>query len=286
MKPNHAARICAVIGNPIAHSRSPFIHQMFAQQTELPLRYDAILAQDADFETVVKEFFAGGGTGMNVTVPFKEKACALARDHLDDRARMAGAVNTLWRRDGALHGSNTDGAGLLLDFQRLGVSPAGKKILLVGAGGAARGLVFPLLDAGCDRLHIVNRHEPRADDLCRHIRDAAPRVSARVSSGGLGAAAGRWDIVINATSSSLSGQAPQTPGADYAPQALAYDLVYGAQPTPFMRQAAGLGAGIVSDGLGMLVAQASASFQIWHQRQPDTAPVLAALRQVLQTASQ
>lgn len=277
-------RLCAVIGNPVAHSRSPFIHARFASQTGLALRYDKIQAEAGEFESVVADFFKRGGIGLNVTVPFKEKAFALASPRLDDSARLAQAVNTLYMRDGALHGANTDGRGLLADLKRLGAVPDGKHVLLIGAGGAARGIVPPLLEAGCFRLHIVNRHAERAHTLRRHIQEAMPAAASRMSSGGLDDAAGEWDLVINATSGSLTGQAPDIPGARYASGALAYDLVYAARPTPFMIQADGLGAQAVSDGLGMLVAQAAASFAIWHGRDPDTVPVLSALRQALDTS--
>jgi shikimate dehydrogenase len=274
-------RRCAVIGNPIAHSRSPFIHAQFAGQAGLALRYDRILAETDEFEKVVTAFFAQGGIGLNVTVPFKEKAFELARPRLDDSARLAQAVNTLYLRDGALWGANTDGIGLLADMERLGHLPRDGRVLMLGAGGAARGVALPLLEAGCTRLHIVNRHADRARALCRHIHEAVPAAAARVSGGGLDEAEGDWDAIINATSGSLQGQAPDVPGARYAPGALAYDLVYAAKPTPFMLQASQLGARDVSDGLGMLVSQAAASFAIWHGHHPDTAPVLAALRQAL-----
>lgn len=274
-------RRCAVIGNPIAHSRSPFIHLRFAEQTGLDLRYDRILAEVDDFETVVTDFFQGGGVGLNVTVPFKEAAFMLAGGRLDDSARVARAVNTLYVREGVLHGANTDGTGLLSDLERLGCALSGKRVLLVGAGGAARGVAAPLLEAGCGLLHVVNRHAERAHSLRQHIHETSLATAGRISSGGLLDADGDWDLIINATSGSLRGQAPDIPAARYAAGALAYDLVYGAHPTPFMVQASRLGAGQVSDGLGMLVSQAAASFAIWHGRHPDARPVLAALRQAL-----
>ncbi|HEU0229798.1 MAG TPA: shikimate dehydrogenase [Burkholderiaceae bacterium] len=274
-------RRCAVIGNPIAHSRSPFIHLRFAEQTGLDLRYDRILAEADDFEAVATDFFHGGGIGLNVTVPFKEKAFTLTHRRLDDSARVAQAVNTLYVREGVLHGANTDGTGLLADLERLGCTLSGKRVLLVGAGGAARGVAAPLLASGCALLHVVNRHAERAHILRQHIHEISPATAGRLSSGGLRDADGDWDLIINATSGSLQGQAPDIPAARYAAGALAYDLVYSARPTPFMIQASRLGADQVSDGLGMLVSQAAASFAIWHGRYPDALPVLAALRQAL-----
>lgn len=274
----------AVIGNPIAHSRSPFIHEQFGLQTGLALRYEKIQAPLDDFAGVVANFFAQGGCGLNVTVPFKEEAFALAQANLSDRARLAGAVNTLWTEQGQLHGCNTDGVGLLNDLLRLGYSPRGKNILLLGAGGAARGVVFPLLDAGCAQLHIVNRTELRATQLQQHILANMPELAPRLSAGGLAQAAGKWDIVINATSSSLGMTPPELPNGLYRPDALAYDMMYGPQATPFMRQAQEQGAGLAADGLGMLVGQAAASFAIWHGITPDMTAVLDALREQLRAA--
>jgi len=271
----------AVIGNPVEHSRSPFIHEQFARQLGIALYYDKITATPDNFAAVVDAFFAEGGKGLNVTVPFKVAAYALAKPRLSERARSAGAVNTLWVDQGCLHGCNTDGIGLLTDLQRLGATPDGKKILLVGAGGAAKGVVFPLLEAQCAHLRIVNRTESRAIDLQTQITARAAEFSTRLSAGRLNQVDGRWDLVINATSSSLSGLPPDLPNGIFAPGSLAYDMMYAAQPTSFMRQALKQGAGQVSDGLGMLVGQAAASFAIWHNVAPDPAPVLTALRRQL-----
>lgn len=271
----------AVIGNPIEHSRSPFIHELFARQTGLAITYEKIKAPLDRFETTVREFFAQGGQGLNVTVPFKEEAFALANPNLTPRARLAAAVNTLWMDKGNLHGCNTDGVGLLNDLLRLGHSPKDKEILLIGAGGAARGVVFPLLEAGCAHLRIINRSPERALTLHRHLVEQLPELSPRLSCGSLADAGGPWDMVINATSSSLGQAAPDLPGNLYKPVSLAYDMVYGGQATPFMRQAAEQGAQTVADGLGMLVGQAAASFAIWHDATPDMEAVLTALRQQL-----
>lgn len=271
----------AVIGNPVEHSRSPFIHEHFGQQTGLSLIYEKIKAPIGDFAETVFAFFTQGGCGLNVTVPFKEQAYDLAQAHLSARATLAGAVNTLWMEQGQLHGCNTDGVGLLNDLLRLGHSPEGKKILLVGAGGAARGVVFPLLEAGCARLRIVNRSMDRAHRLHRHISAHMPQFSPRLSAGSLHDAGGPWDIVINATSSGLEQAAPDLPAGLYAPGALAYDMMYGPKSTPFMKQAIEQGAGAAADGLGMLVGQAAASFALWHGISPDMERVLSALRQQL-----
>lgn len=274
----------AVIGNPIEHSRSPFIHEQFGLQTGLALRYEKIKAPLDGFTPVVTDFFAQGGCGLNVTVPFKEEAFALAQAHLSVRARLAGAVNTLWMEQGKIHGCNTDGVGLLNDLLRLGYSPQGKNILLVGAGGAARGVVFPLLEAGCMQLHIVNRTEQRARQLQEHIVSRMPQLASRLSAGGLAQASGQWDIVINATSSSLGTTPPDLPHGLYRHGALAYDMMYGQQATSFMIQAQEQGAGLTADGLGMLVGQAAASFAIWHGVNPDIQAVLHDLRRQLHSA--
>ncbi|NYT84092.1 shikimate dehydrogenase [Pollutimonas harenae] len=272
-----------VVGNPIAHSRSPFIHEAFASQTGISLCYDRILAPLDGFAHTCKDFFAHGGTGLNITVPFKEQAFVLAQAHLTPRARLAGAVNTLWMANGHLHGCNTDGEGLLKDLERLDYSPAGKRVLLLGAGGAARGAVFPLLAAGCTRLHIANRNPERAQQLQAHILGHMPEFTGRLSAGALQQASGVWDIIINATSSSLGSTPPDLPGGLYASGALAYDMVYASQDTPFMLQAREQGAAQVADGLGMLVGQAAASYEIWHGTRPEISAVLKALRLALYT---
>lgn len=268
----------AVIGNPIAHSRSPEIHELFSLQTGIALHYERLLAPVADCQDVIRAFFAGGGRGMNVTLPFKEQAYALAHAHLDARARAAGAVNTLWMQDDALHGSNTDGVGLLQDLIRLGFAPAERRILLIGAGGAARGVILPLLEASCRHLRIINRTAYRAAQLAAHAAQLVPGAAARLDHGGLDRADGYWDIVINASSSSLGGSAPELLGMECGPDTLAYDMVYGPQAEPFLQRAQALGAGHTADGMGMLVGQAAASFAIWHGITPDIEPVLRALQ--------
>ena len=272
--------VCAVIGNPVSHSRSPAIQQQFALQTNLPLHYSRLPAELDQFAPTVTQFFAQGGKGLNVTVPFKLEAWQMAREHLSVRATLAQAVNTLWMQDGALHGCNTDGVGLVMDLQRLRLPLKEARLLMIGAGGAARGVIGPLLEAGCAHLHIVNRTAERAHDLvAAWPREHLPK-SANLSAGGLeqAARAQGWDLVINASASSLSDIAPAVPSGLYATGGAAYDMMYAARPTAFMLQAQADGAQRVHDGLGMLVGQAAESFYIWHGVRPETDPVLRMIR--------
>lgn len=269
---------CAVVGNPIAHSRSPEIHHAFAKQCGLKVQYERMLADHNDFADHVRAFFAQGGKGLNVTVPFKEKAFALATQH-SDQAQLAGAANTLWMQDGQLHACNTDGVGLVSDLTRLGFDPANKRVLLIGAGGAAKGVLLPLLNAGVAQLRIINRTAAKAEALVEQMTQHQANYASRLDAGDLQHTAGQWDIVINATSSSLTQQSPIAQAIAFTAHSLAYDMVYGPKPTLFMDACSGYGASQCADGLGMLVAQAAQSFQIWHGVLPDTAPVLNDLRQ-------
>jgi shikimate dehydrogenase len=273
----------AVIGHPVSHSRSPAIHQQFAAQTHIALTYERLEAPLDAFKREVIHFFEQGGAGLNVTVPFKLEAYELAQHHLSVRAQQAQAVNTLWMKDGQLHGCNTDGVGLVSDLKRLGAQGHSARILLIGAGGAARGVIGPLLDRGCQRLHVVNRTAQRAHDLVAEWQTQVPRNGSVLSSGSLAEAAQPegWDVVINASASSLSGAAPDVPTCLYAAGAWAYDMMYAAAPTPFMIQAQADGATHVSDGLGMLVGQAAESFFLWHGVRPEVQPVLETLRAAL-----
>jgi shikimate dehydrogenase len=271
---------CAVIGNPVSHSRSPAIHQQFAMQTRLPVQYNRLPAELDQFVPTVTRFFAEGGKGLNVTVPFKLEAWQIAREHLSVRATLAQAVNTLWLQDGALQGCNTDGVGLVMDLQRLALPLQGARILMIGAGGAARGVIGPLLDAGCAHLHIVNRTPERAHALiAAWPREHLPRADS-LSAGGLTEAAHAqgWDLVLNASASSLSDAAPEVPSGLYASGGCAYDLMYAAEPTAFMHQALADGARQAHDGLGMLVGQAAESFYLWHGMRPETSSVLKMIR--------
>ncbi|HNH63299.1 MAG TPA: shikimate dehydrogenase [Thauera aminoaromatica] len=271
----------AVVGNPIAHSKSPWIHAAFARQTGQALTYEALLAPLDDFAATVARFRAEGGRGLNVTVPFKLEAFALA-DRRTPRAEAAGAVNTLaFGTDGIL-GDNTDGAGLVRDLaSHLGCPPRGRRILLLGAGGATRGALLPLLDTAPADLCIANRTAHKAVELAQAF--AAHAGTVRIEGCGFEALADqRFDLVINATSASLSGELPPLPPGLYAQGALAYDMMYGRGHTPFLRAALADGAARVADGLGMLVEQAAESFTLWRGVRPDSAPVLAELRQLIE----
>lgn len=270
----------AVIGHPVKHSRSPSIHQQFAAQTHISLIYEHLEAPLDGLTHAVTQFFTNGGRGLNVTVPFKLEAWELARAHLSARAQQAQAVNTLWMRQGVLHGCNTDGVGLVADLKRLGVRCEGARILMVGAGGAARGVLGPLLETGCARLHVVNRTAERAHALVAEWHATTPLALKVLSAGRLTEALDPvgWDLVINASASSLTGDIPDLPAGLYVPGAWAYDMMYGAKPTAFMVQAKKDGASQISDGLGMLVGQAAESFFLWHGKRPDIQPVLASLR--------
>ena len=264
----------AVIGNPIAHSKSPVIHAAFARQCGQDIAYEAILGPLDGFRAAVGAFRQAGGKGMNVTVPFKLEALALA-DKPTERARLAGAVNTLRFDSDGVFGDNTDGIGLVRDIRdRLGFALRNKRILILGAGGAARGVVLPLLEEGPAQLAIANRSVEKAVVLKTQF---APFGELDVG-GFADFADGRFDLVINATSASLGGEGLSLPDGLFAPGALAYDMVYGKGTTPFLADARRLGAVRVADGLGMLVEQAAESFFLWRGVRPDTAPVMAMLQ--------
>jgi len=258
----------AVFGHPIAHSKSPQIHAAFARQTGQDMSYEAILAPRDGFASSVAAFIAAGGRGANVTVPFKEEAYRLA-SRLSPRAQHAGAVNTLVFDDGIL-GDNTDGGGLVADLTRnLRCALAGKRILLVGAGGAARGVIAPLLDQTPAELVIANRTVSRAQEL-------ADLFGRGVRACGFDALDMPFDLVINATAASLAGELPPLSPRIFAAGTLAYDMMYG-RDTPFLAFARSHGAA-TADGLGMLVEQAAEAFALWRGVRPDTAPVIASLR--------
>ncbi len=269
----------AVMGNPISHSKSPRIHGLFAAQTGQRLDYIAIQVDPGGFEQAVSSFIANGGRGLNVTVPYKREAWALVETRTP-RAERAGAVNTIAvQAGGALHGDNTDGVGLVNDILgNHGGRLAEADVLLLGAGGAARGVLEPLLEQGPRRLVIANRTLDRAVEI------AAEFAALGVLEGcGFEALADqRFDLVINATAASLQGELPPLPDTLLAPQAWCYDMMYGAQPTPFMHWAQAHGAARVLDGLGMLVEQAAEAFFIWRGVRPQTAPVIATLRGEIQ----
>ena len=269
-------RYC-VFGNPIGHSKSPLIHQMFAAQTGEALTYEALLAPLDDFAGFARAFFREG-RGANVTVPFKEEAFRLA-DALTGRAARAGAVNTLKKQDdGRLLGDNTDGAGLVRDLTvNAGLALAGKRILLLGAGGAVRGVLEPLLAERPAELVIANRTVAKAEELARLFADLGP-----VLASGFDWIDAPVDLIINGTSASLAGELPPISPRLIAPgHTVCYDMMYAKEPTAFNRWAASHGAARTLDGLGMLVEQAAEAFWLWRGVRPDSAPVLAELRRQL-----
>jgi shikimate dehydrogenase len=265
----------AVVGNPVAHSKSPLIHAAFARATRQALRYERLLAPLDAFAATVERFAQDGGKGLNVTVPFKLEAFRVAHE-VSARARLAGACNTLKRVDGTWHADNTDGAGLVRDLTvNLRVELAARSVLVLGAGGAARGILRPLLGEEPRALTISNRTFAKAEELARTFAAFGPieAVAPQLLSGMT------FDVVISATSAGLSDAAAQPwPPAIFAPGAFAYDLIYGDAATSFQRWALEHGAVRAADGLGMLVEQAAESFMIWRGVRPGTAPVRALLR--------
>ena len=268
-------RYC-VFGNPIGHSKSPLIHQMFAAQTGEQLSYEALLAPLEDFTAFAREFFVEG-KGANVTVPFKEEAYRLV-DELTARAARAGAVNTLKKlEDGRLLGDNTDGAGLVRDLRNAGIELRGQRILLLGAGGAVRGVLEPFLAEQPAELVIANRTVAKAEELARLFADLGP-----VMASGFDWLDAPVDLIVNGTSASLAGELPPLAPTLIQPgHTQCYDMMYGKEPTAFNRWAAGQGAARTLDGLGMLVEQAAEAFFVWRGVRPDSAPVLAELRRQL-----
>ncbi|MCC2616888.1 shikimate dehydrogenase [Aestuariibacter halophilus] len=269
----------AVIGHPIGHSKSPLIHRLFAEQTGQTLEYEAILSPLDGFAETLQTFFSvSAAKGVNVTVPFKEQAFEWV-DSLSPAARQAGAVNTIVRRsNGEYLGDNTDGMGLVLDLRNKNAPLTDAHVMVVGAGGAARGVLLPLYEAGVRRFSVVNRTLTKAKALAQVIPDA--------QFNGFDYSAGelevlRPDIIINATSLSLSAQVPPLPLSVYQNAAIAYDMVYQSDPTVFMNTALANGTGAAYDGLGMLVGQAAYSFFLWRGVHPDITPVLSQLRSML-----
>ena len=271
----------AVFGNPIKQSRSPFIHAEFAKQTGISLQDRAIRVELDDFERSVKDFFKAGGSGLNVTVPFKEEAYQLASRH-SARAVRAKACNTLKPDAEGVYGDNTDGIGLIRDMvANHGWNLRGARVLLLGAGGAARGVMEPLLRESPECLVVANRTLTKAETLAQEFADLG-QVTARALTD-LGAELA-FDVIINATSAGLKGETPDLPDSLLGDRCCCYDMVYGAEPTAFMRWAAENAAWAVSDGLGMLVEQAAESFYLWHRERPDTASVINHLRGSLAAA--
>lgn len=262
----------AVIGHPISHSKSPLIHQIFAAQTQQDISYQAIEAPLDGFKSTIERVIGEGYKGCNVTVPFKFEAYQLC-DELGQRALDAKAVNTLIFRDGKILGTNTDGPGLVMDIQKnLGIEMMWKDVLLLGAGGAAAGVMWPLFNTGVS-IEVANRNMEKAQALVKEFEGPCSVRTRRYED-----LPGRsYDIVINATSSGLRDELPPLPDGLFKPGALAYDMMYGRE-TPFMAYARRNGATIVSDGLGMLVEQAAVAFDLWRGVRPETVPVIASLR--------
>lgn len=265
-----------VIGHPVAHSWSPFIHGLFARQTGESLVYRLHDVDAEHFKSYVLDFFSRGGRGLNVTVPHKEAAAELASE-LTPRAERARAVNTLAiQRDNSLLGDNTDGAGLVHDLRdNLSVRIADRRLLIVGAGGATRGVIAPLLVLRPAELLVANRTAERARALAADFADLGPVSGCGFEE--IGARA--FDIVINATSASLSGTVPAIPSSVIQPTTVCYDMAYSRSDTPFVKWARDLGCARALQGWGMLVEQAAESFHLWRGVRPQTAPVLEALRE-------
>lgn len=268
----------AIIGNPVAQAKSPALQTAFAKQFGENMEYGAILAEPGHFATAVREFQRAGGLGMNITMPFKLDAFALA-DELTPRGRAAGAINMFTlRADGTILGDNTDGFGIMRDItHNLGRALGGARVLLLGAGGAVRGTLLPLFDERPGEIFIANRTAAKAVELAAGF---APQAGAiRLAGGGFADIRGRFDVIINGSASSMSDEVPPLPAGVWDHNSLAYDMAYRKEPTAFVRAARAGGAGQAADGLGMVVEQGAECFFLWRGKRPDTAPVIAALRQ-------
>lgn len=267
----------AVFGNPIEHSISPVIHSLFAEQTGIEHQYGRVCVPFDSFLQVISNFFAMGGKGANVTLPFKQQAWEFA-DELSERAALSGAVNTLKKNfQDKIMGDNTDGVGLLSDLERLQMIRLGDRILLVGAGGAARGVILPLLSQGCS-LVVVNRTVERAKQLAEIFQHRGDIKAASFKQ----LADQRFDLIINATSSGMNGQVPTLPTSLIFSDIHCYDMFYRQGLTPFLLWCQKYGAQYFADGLGMLVGQAAHAFQLWHGVMPEITPVITQMKQVMQ----
>lgn len=264
----------AVMGNPIAHSKSPIIHAEFAKQLGENISYERILVPLDGFSQAVTDFFASGGLGLNITVPFKEEAWKISAIH-SKRAEKAGAVNTLlMAKSGKIHGDTTDGVGLVRDITENHAGRlAGARILVLGAGGAVRGVLQPLLQQQPSEIVIANRTVEKADFLAQLFAEEG-----RICASGFAELSGQFDWIINGTSASLGGELPPLPVEIIGAQTCCYDMMYGKDTTPFNAWAQQQGAAKTIDGLGMLVEQAAESYFIWRNKRPETAPVLKLLR--------
>lgn len=267
----------AVMGNPIGHSKSPQIHAAFARQTGQDITYEALLVELDGFAAAVQDFHATGGKGLNITVPFKQDAFDLAQQ-LTPRAQRAGAVNTLyWNAQDELCGDTTDGIGMVRDLtDNHGITLRDKRILVIGAGGAVRGVLEPLLEQQPRAVQIANRTVAKAEQLAGLFAEFGP-----IQACGFDAISGEYDVIINGTAAGLSGEVPPIPPTSISASTLCYDMMYGSQPTAFVRWCQQQGAAQALDGLGMLVEQAAESFFIWRGIRPDTRPVIQQLRQAV-----
>jgi len=269
----------AVMGNPIAHSKSPFIHTAFARQTGQLMRYEALLVGLSEFTQAVDDFQARGGKGLNITVPFKPMAWQLA-DFRSERAERAGAVNTLWfDEQGRRQGDNTDGIGLVRDLSHNhGYRMENQRVLILGAGGAVRGILEPLLQENPAQCVIANRTLAKAQELAHWFPLTTVSYDDLIHH--------TFDLIINGTSASLQGERLPLPAGLLAPGGWCYDMMYAAHPTSFMQWGLAQGAAQVLDGLGMLVEQAAEAFYLWRGIKPDTLPVIQQLRTQLVTPSE
>ncbi len=268
-----------VFGNPIGQSKSPFIHTLFARQTSQPLLYTAEQPEPTGFKAAAESFFAAGGKGCNVTAPFKEDAFQFA-DRLTERAQLAGAVNTLKKLDdGEIIGDNTDGEGLVQDLLQNQVVLEGARILLIGAGGAARGVIKPLLDQKPVQIVVANRTKSKAETLSKMFK-----AYGNIEAASLDEVVDSFDVIINSTSSGLTGELPAISNAIFSPTSTVYDMVYKAGKTPFNQWALDCGVLVAYDGLGMLVGQAAESFMLWRGLRPGSRQILRELRKNLEGA--
>ena len=267
-----------VMGNPIEHSQSPFIHQFFSKQTGIEYGYGRLLVPLGEFDKTASHFFSNGGRGANVTVPFKEDAFRFV-DKLTDRAKVCGAVNSIVKsEDGSLLGDNTDGQGLILDLARLDFIVPGKvkSVLVIGAGGATRGILLPLLDFDCD-ITLTNRTFAKAEQLVKEFSQFGTIRAIATED----VADRHYDLIINASASSMTNDLPPIPNDVYGFDTACYDLYYQAGMTSFLYNALKHGSTRLSDGLGMLVGQAAYAFELWYELVPDVNPVLNILRERL-----
>ena len=260
-----------VIGDPITHSRSPEIHKFFADQQAESIQYEAQRVDEASFQNFVRDFFESGGAGLNITLPYKEAAFLLC-DKLSERASLSRAVNTLFIDDqGLLRGENTDGLGLVRDIvDNHGIAISNKRILIIGAGGAARGVIYDLISCNPASVSIVNRTHHKAEALAERFNIKALEIKFAFEK--------EFDLIINATASSLAGELPSISSAMLAPNCCCYDMMYSKEDTIFVRWAKENGVSDTMDGLGMLVEQAAEGFFLWRGLRPFTAPLLKKLR--------